>query len=276
MNLTRLLILVNFIMIVYPLNSIDTKYRYMIGGIFLLVAYRLSTRSNNKLEHMSEEGTEFPKDPEAIHNIASMYNADQKTLKLTNLEVTGTIKADGKITSKENIESDKNVIGKIGGTFGNGRIQKWNGNSDAWTQFSHKNKTNKSSFAIAHKNDGTTIINAPSGKNVRIKNHDNTDVAKFEREKITLHKKTHTRQIQNSDWIDSKKLRCNDICKEGGNTCNIWNNDKIGIKSSVNSKAWLDHYGGRMAQGDGARTIQFQEKKGSHHSNHWKFYIVKV
>lgn len=45
-------------------------------------------------------------DNEAIETISSMYNAENKTLKLTNLDVTGNISATGNLDVTGNISTD--------------------------------------------------------------------------------------------------------------------------------------------------------------------------
>ena len=62
--------------------------------ILIILVIVLDRFNNNIGEHMTNT------DPEAAQIVASMYNAEDKTLKLTNLEVTGNIKATGDIEGK--------------------------------------------------------------------------------------------------------------------------------------------------------------------------------
>ena len=134
---------------------------------------------------------------EAVQNVASMYNPDTGTLKLTNLELTGGIKAVGQIWSEaavvsgtnggnhlyitptginQKTEGDTLVPVKINtgvectgnGTFASAFV----GNSPHkdWAQFSHKDNKTGENYALINHSDGSTLINSGNEKHVGIRN----------------------------------------------------------------------------------------------------------
>lgn len=134
---------------------------------------------------------------EAIANVASMYNAESGTLKLTNLELTGGIKAKGQIWSEaavvagtnegnhlylspdsvtQKTTGDQLVPVKVNtginctgnGTFGDAFI----GNSphSGWAQFSHKSNTDPSNYSLIQHSNGMSILNSGDTQDVLIRN----------------------------------------------------------------------------------------------------------
>jgi len=79
--------------------------KLIIISILIVLTYILYKL--NKLEKMHKVEHMTTTDLEAVQTVASMYNSGNKTLKLTNLDVTGNINATGKldVTGKINTKS---------------------------------------------------------------------------------------------------------------------------------------------------------------------------
>jgi len=94
-----------------------------------------------------------------LSNIAGQINTDEKITFPGNVEITGTLAVKGTANVNGNITTDKDVIAKGTGQFGNaimGTHPSWN---KEYAGFGHKDKwNNDNNYGLIHKIDGTSYM----------------------------------------------------------------------------------------------------------------------